>query len=467
MPPIRRRAASRSTSDARGAHRSGPRAQSDRLHQRARHRDRGRRRRRGRSDQRRVRSRRQRRAGQLDQVAARPSARRRRGARVRGGASRPRERRSRADRLSRAAGPGLPRAPRAAARRAHRAAARRDVQLLRLRRLQRGADRGARLMAETTIRTLVCSVMFLDIVDYSKRSVGDQQHMKQTFNELLARALEPVPPRDFIVLDTGDGAAIAFLGDPEDALSAGIAVRKSIASLPPEMLSARMGINVAQRVMSFAKPGQLLASRSFYEVVSRLSRDYASLFSDLGTRTDKHVREHEVYAVAEGARLERPADTPRRSRGPRSSDPDETNLDLFSTEDSPIVEHAAKKARREKSTAEPARIFEAGANLIVSGSSKAAVEQALERLSKGGAEVISHITQVGDKWMASCTNPKVNVAACKVEVAGLMRIITGPTREAVDEKVRDLVQFGAVLVSDIELNDGVWTAVCDTGGRSR
>ena len=79
-------------------------------------------------------------------------------------------------------------------------------------------------MAETTIRTLVCSVMFLDIVDYSKRSVGDQQHMKQTFNELLARALEPVPPRDFIVLDTGDGAAIAFLGDPEDALSAGIAV---------------------------------------------------------------------------------------------------------------------------------------------------------------------------------------------------------------------------------------------------
>src|SRR5258708_17977186 len=147
-------------------------------------------------------------------------------------------------------------------------------------------------MAETTIRTLVCSVMFLDIVDYSKRSVGDQQHMKQTFTELLARALEPVPPRDFIVLDTGDGAAIAFLGDPEDALSAGIAVRKSIASLPPEMLSARMGINlgpvrlvwdinaqmnilgdginVAQRVMSFAKPGQLLASRSFYEVVSRL-----------------------------------------------------------------------------------------------------------------------------------------------------------------------------------------------------
>jgi len=57
------------------------------------------------------------------------------------------------------------------------------------------------------------------------------------------------------------------------------------------------GINVAQRVMSFSRPGQLLVSRSFYEVVSCLSRDYASLFRHEGSRTDKHVRAHEVYAV--------------------------------------------------------------------------------------------------------------------------------------------------------------------------
>ena len=57
------------------------------------------------------------------------------------------------------------------------------------------------------------------------------------------------------------------------------------------------GINVAQRVMSFARPGQLLVSRSFYEVVSCLSRDYMNLFRHEGSRTDKHVREHEVYSV--------------------------------------------------------------------------------------------------------------------------------------------------------------------------
>jgi hypothetical protein len=61
------------------------------------------------------------------------------------------------------------------------------------------------------------------------------------------------------------------------------------------------GINVAQRVMSFAGPGQLLVSRSFYEVVSCLSRDYAGLFQHEGARTDKHVREHDVYSVVGGA----------------------------------------------------------------------------------------------------------------------------------------------------------------------
>src|SRR5260370_5160490 len=60
------------------------------------------------------------------------------------------------------------------------------------------------------------------------------------------------------------------------------------------------GINVAQRVMSFAQPGQLLVSRSFYEVVSCLSRDYANLFHHEGARTDKHVREHDVYSVVGG-----------------------------------------------------------------------------------------------------------------------------------------------------------------------
>jgi hypothetical protein len=67
-----------------------------------------------------------------------------------------------------------------------------------------------------------------------------------------------------------------------------------------------------------------LVSRSFYEVVSCLSLDYASLFSYVGARTDKHVREHEVYSVGIGTdAARRVIETgsrrvaPRRRRGPR------------------------------------------------------------------------------------------------------------------------------------------------------
>ena len=57
------------------------------------------------------------------------------------------------------------------------------------------------------------------------------------------------------------------------------------------------GINVAQRVMSFAQLNQALISRSYFEVVSRLSEEYGQLFHYEGSPTAKHVREHEVYAL--------------------------------------------------------------------------------------------------------------------------------------------------------------------------
>ncbi len=312
-------------------------------------------------------------------------------------------------------------------------------------------------MAEATTRTVVCCVTFLDIVGYSKRSDAEQQEQKQTFNEVLARALEGVPPRDVIVLDTGDGAAIAFLGNPEDALAVAIGVRGNMVwDINGQLNILGDGINVAQRVMNFAQPGQLLASRSYYEMVSRLSKDYAGLFTLIGTRTDKHVREHEIYAVAEGAGSASRASEFAQAQSSRRQRADAT-LELFASQLAPAAPAAAPK--------EPAKVFDAGANLIVSGSSRASVQEALANLAREGAQVVSQINHIGDKWVASCTHPKVPVGACKVEQLGLMRVVTGPTREAVDDKVRELLQFGAKLVSEAECTDGVWTAVCDTAGR--
>ena len=146
---------------------------------------------------------------------------------------------------------------------------------------------------------------------------------------LLSEALKDVAIDQRIILDTGDGAAISFLGDPEDALFVTMHMRDflqralldadeaTIASelglriginLGPVKLIRDIngqpnivgdGINVAQRIMSFAQPAQIVVSRSYYDVVSVISEEYAKLFHYEGSRTDKHVREHEIYIVGE------------------------------------------------------------------------------------------------------------------------------------------------------------------------
>jgi class 3 adenylate cyclase len=171
-------------------------------------------------------------------------------------------------------------------------------------------------------KTIMCSVLFLDIVAYSKKSVSAQIAQKEQFNTMLANAIRNVPVNDRLILDTGDGAAVTFLGDVEDALKAVLAFRESLLGEGPNMdppLQVCMGINlgpvrlvkdingqpnivgdginVAQRIMGFAKPGQILVSRSYFDAASRLSQEYAGMFYSEGSRTDKHVREHEVYAI--------------------------------------------------------------------------------------------------------------------------------------------------------------------------
>ena len=177
-------------------------------------------------------------------------------------------------------------------------------------------------MEERGNKTIMCSVLFLDIAEYSKKSVTGQISLKDRFNSYLSEAIRDVPMTDRIILDTGDGAAINFIGDVEDALKAALSLRESLLNESPDVdhpLLVRMGINlgpvclvrdingqpnivgdginVAQRVMGFADAVQILVSRSYYDAVSRLSPQYAGMFHYQGSRTDKHVREHEVYAI--------------------------------------------------------------------------------------------------------------------------------------------------------------------------
>ena len=188
-------------------------------------------------------------------------------------------------------------------------------------------------MLDQANRTFICSVVFIDLVGYSKKPVGEQIRLKTSLTNNLSAAIKDIPVNDRIILDTGDGAAISFLGDPEDALFTTLSLREAMVqegmtatqveaagddavrmgiNLGPVKLVKDInghpniigdGINVAQRIMSFARPGQIVVSRSYYDVVSNLASEYAKLFTYEGSRTDKHVREHEIYVIGhhEGA----------------------------------------------------------------------------------------------------------------------------------------------------------------------
>ena len=185
------------------------------------------------------------------------------------------------------------------------------------------------------------SVVAVDLVGYSRKSIAGQVSLKDHFNQQLLAAIQDIPVADRIILDTGDGVAMGFLGDPEDALYVAMfmhdamnragsgsryggveqksveqkindagsskAIRIGI-NLGPVKLAVGVGghpniigdgINVADCIMGFAAPGQFTATRPIFEVMSRMSSHYADLFQYVGARTDKQGRAHDVYLVDE------------------------------------------------------------------------------------------------------------------------------------------------------------------------
>ena len=55
-------------------------------------------------------------------------------------------------------------------------------------------------------RNFICTVVFIDIVEFSKKPVADQMRIKDQLNLLLAASLREVPVKDRIILDPGETA---------------------------------------------------------------------------------------------------------------------------------------------------------------------------------------------------------------------------------------------------------------------
>lgn len=176
---------------------------------------------------------------------------------------------------------------------------------------------------QPSVRTVLASFLFVDIVGFSKVPAARQHALKAGLIAVLHRHLAILHIGDFRLRDTGDGALLSFLSNPEHALYMALAVADDLARItgesPLALTDLRTGINLgavkesldvesrpnyvgdginaAQRIMDFAQPGQIAASRSFMDAVSQLDAAYEALFTHLGAMADKHGRKHEVFAI--------------------------------------------------------------------------------------------------------------------------------------------------------------------------
>lgn len=182
-----------------------------------------------------------------------------------------------------------------------------------------GADPAHPRFSAEGEQTLQCAILFLDLVGYSARPVDDQVVIKKRLNLLLKGVLRDAPPQQWLAIDTGDGAAVCFLGPPRIALESAMLLRHMLAQRYGRTLSLRIGlhlgpvrvvpdvngslnvvgdgINTAQRIMDFALPNEVLLSRAFHDAATQGALPPACEFREAGLHHDKHGREHVVYRL--------------------------------------------------------------------------------------------------------------------------------------------------------------------------
>jgi hypothetical protein len=163
----------------------------------------------------------------------------------------------------------------------------------------------------------IAQVLFLDIAGYSKGTTGAQSGLVAGLTESVrsTQAFKSAEAQQRVLaLPTGDGMALVFFEDLFAAPNCAIELAKSTRNIPLRMgLHSGLiqlqtdvngatnvvgeGINVAQRVMDFADPGQILVSEAYAAVLKQFDA-WAPLLSPVGEATAKHGLQLSLYTLA-------------------------------------------------------------------------------------------------------------------------------------------------------------------------
>jgi TolB-like protein/class 3 adenylate cyclase len=163
----------------------------------------------------------------------------------------------------------------------------------------------------------IASVLFMDIVAYSLRSIEEQIELLTILQRIVRESLEYARASgkgELISLPTGDGMALVFLRDPVSPVKCALEIAAAVRN--HQEMRLRMGIhqgpvcrhsdikeednvvgggiNMAQRVMDCGDAGHILLSRNAAEVLQQL-RDWNGCLEDLGIHEVKHEVGIQLY----------------------------------------------------------------------------------------------------------------------------------------------------------------------------
>lgn len=197
-------------------------------------------------------------------------------------------------------------------------------------------------------KATICSVVYLDILDQSSKTLDRQLKDKALFDSIIDEVVRDVAQHDRILVDTSDGKVMALFGPPEAALFIAMTIRDAIIKhnkMSADSLLVRTGVNIgpvrvgaglnglpsifgdganiAERVKNLAAPNQILVSRAYHDITSGLTEEIDGMFFPLigeeaysvrSAEEEPFVPEHSAEAPADPAlfsRLLNDEDTPK------------------------------------------------------------------------------------------------------------------------------------------------------------
>jgi len=126
------------------------------------------------------------------------------------------------------------------------------------------------------------------------------------------------------------------------------------------------------------------------------------------------------------------------------------------------------------------KITDTGEALLITGPTKAAVDRALQDLLSQGSKTLAAASQLGSRWLASCTHPAaahssggsapVDIAAIaqragrhpvNISDAGAYLIVSGEDKASVQAALFELSKAGAEATSELTQVGKKWIGRCE------